>query len=124
MLFVKRDFVAIYKQTILGPIWFIIQPIFSTLAFTLIFGNVAKIPTDSIPHALFYLSGIICWNYFSSCLIKTSDTFIANSYIFGKVYFPRLTVPISIIITNLITFLIQFILFIGVFLYYYYTQPN
>lgn len=124
MLFVKRDFVAIYKQTILGPIWFIIQPIFSTLAFTLIFGNVAKIPTDSIPHVLFYLSGIICWNYFSSCLIKTSDTFIANSYIFGKVYFPRLTVPLSIIITNLITFIIQFILFIGVFLYYYYTQPN
>jgi lipopolysaccharide transport system permease protein len=124
ILFVKRDFIAIYKQTILGPVWFFIQPIFSTLAFTLIFGNVAKIPTGGVPHVLFYLSGIVCWNYFSNCLSKTSETFITNSYIFGKVYFPRLTVPISIVITNLITFFIQLSLLIAILLYYYYSQSD
>ena len=97
MLFVKRDFTAVYKQTILGPLWFIIQPLFSTLVFTVIFGRVAKIPTDGVPHALFYLAGIVVWNYFSSSLSKTSDTFYANAGIFGKVYFPRLSVPISVV---------------------------
>ena len=119
MLFVKRDFTAVYKQTILGPLWFIIQPLFSTLVFTVIFGRVAKIPTDGIPHVLFYLAGIVMWNYFSSSLSKTSDTFYANAGMFGKVYFPRLSVPISVVITNLITFAIQFAVFLFLLAYYY-----
>ncbi len=119
MLFVKRDFTAVYKQTILGPLWFVFQPLFSTLVFTVIFGNVARIPTDGVPHALFYLAGIIAWNYFASCLDKTSDTFYANAGMFGKVYFPRLSVPLSIVITNLITLAIQFAVF-GAFLLFYY----
>jgi len=117
-LFVRRDFVAVYKQTILGPVWFLLQPLFSTLVFTIIFGKIAHIPTDGVPEVLFYMSGIVVWNYFAACLTKTSDTFVANAGIFGKVYFPRLTVPISIVITNLITFCIQFglfLLFIGFF---------
>ena len=96
--------------------------------FTIIFGKVAKIPTDGVPHALFYLSGIVCWNYFSSCLVKTSDTFVSNAGLFGKVYFPRLTVSIGVVITNMISFLIQFLLFMGVLFYYYLAgaaiQPN
>ncbi len=120
MLFVKRDFTAIYKQTVLGPLWFIIQPLFTTLIFTIIFGNVAKISTDGIPHALFYLAGTVMWNYFSSCLGKTSDTFYTNAGIFGKVYFPRLTVPISVVITNLITFFIQFSVFAVMLIFFYY----
>ncbi len=120
-LFVKRDFIAIYKQTILGPIWFLLQPLMSTLVFTIVFGFVAQLSTDGIPHALFYLSGIICWFYFSECLLKTSETFITNRDLFGKVYFPRLTIPISIVITNLITFGIQFLLLL-IFLIYYYFQ--
>lgn len=119
MLFVKRDFTAVYKQTILGPLWFILQPLFSTLVFTVIFGRVAKIPTDGIPHVLFYLAGIVMWNYFASSLGKTSDTFYTNSRIFGKVYFPRLSVPISVVITNLITFSIQFLLFLLLLVYFY-----
>jgi lipopolysaccharide transport system permease protein len=118
MLFVRRDFVAVYKQTILGPLWFLIQPILSTIVFTVIFGMVARIPTDGVPHILFYMSGIVTWNYFSKCLASTSDTFYANAGIFGKVYFPRLAVPVSVVITNLITFAIQFALFLvilGVF---------
>ncbi len=121
-LFVRRDFVAVYKQTILGPVWFLLQPVFSTIVFTVIFGMVAKIPTDGIPHVLFYLSGIVCWNYFSSCLTKCSDTFIANANIFGKVYFPRLAVPLSVAITNMITFFIQLILFLCILIYYYSTE--
>jgi lipopolysaccharide transport system permease protein len=119
MLFVRRDFVSIYKQTILGPIWFFIQPIFTTIVFTVIFGKIARIPTPGIPTYLFYLSGIINWNYFADCLTKTSNTFKANSGIFGKVYFPRLVVPISIVITNLITYLIQFSLFLFFLVSYY-----
>lgn len=118
-LFVRRDFIAVYKQTILGPLWFFIQPLFSTIIFTIIFGNVAKIPTDGLPPMLFYMAGIILWNYFSTCLTTTSNTFIANANIFGKVYFPRLTVPISVVIVNLITFSIQFLLFIGFLVYFY-----
>ena len=112
VLFVRRDFVAVYKQTILGPIWFFIQPIFTTLIFTLIFGKLASIPTDGLPQILFYMCGITCWNYFAECLNKTSNTFVANANIFGKVYFPRLILPISIIISNLLKFGIQFMLFL------------
>lgn len=121
LLFVKRDFVAFYKQTILGPLWFILQPLFTTLFFTVIFGKIAQIPTDGLPQVLFYMCGIVIWTYFADCLTKTSDTFVSNASIFGKVYFPRLTVPISIVITNLITFAIQFLLFLS-FLFYFYVS--
>lgn len=120
MLLVRRDFVANYKQTVLGPLWFLIQPLLTTLVFTIIFGLVARIPSDGVPHALFYFSGIVMWNYFASCLVKTSDTFVANSGIFGKVYFPRLVVPISVVITNLITFAIQFTVFIILLIFFYF----
>jgi len=118
LLLVRRDFVAIYKQTILGPIWFFLQPLFTTIVFTVIFGNIAKIPTDGIPPILFYMSGIVAWTYFSGCMTKTSNTFIDNAGIFGKVYFPRLVVPISVVISNLLMFAIQFSLFL-IFLAYY-----
>ncbi len=118
LLFVRRDFVSYYKQTILGPLWFLIQPLLTTLTFTVIFGNIAALPTDGLPQFLFYLSGTVIWSYFASCLTKTSETFIANANIFGKVYFPRLVMPISILFSNLITFAIQFGLFLG-FLFYF-----
>lgn len=118
LLFVRRDFVAQYKQTILGPAWFFLQPLFTTVVFTVIFGRIAKIPTDGIPAFLFYLSGTVCWGYFAACLVETSDTFAKNANIFGKVYFPRLVVPISIVISNLGKFLIQFTLFVGFLLYF------
>jgi len=117
-MFVKRDFVAQYKQTILGPVWFLVQPLLTTIIYMIIFGNIAKIPTDGLPQILFYMSGILMWNYFSGCLNKTSDTFVANANIFGKVYFPRLTVPISSVISGLIAFFIQLVLFIGFYLFY------
>ena len=123
-LFVKRDFVSTYKQTILGPIWFIIQPIFTTIIFTVIFGKLASIPTDNLPPVLFYMCGITCWNYFSECLTKTSNTFTTNANIFGKVYFPRLVVPISIVISNLFKFIIQGLIFIIILVYYYYYGSN
>ena len=110
---------SVYKQTVLGPLWFLIQPLFSTLVFTVIFGKIARISTDGLPPVLFYMAGIVSWNYFATCLTKTSDTFVANSAIFGKVYFPRLTVPVSVVITNLITFTIQFCLFLSFLLYFY-----
>lgn len=118
LLFVRRDFVAVYKQTILGPVWFFIQPILTMLTFTFIFGNVAKLPTDGIPPAIFYLSGLTFWNYFASCLTATSNTFVSNAGIFGKVYFPRLITPLSVVLSNLIKFAVQFILFLGFFFYY------
>lgn len=118
MLLVKRDFVAFYKQTILGPIWFFIQPILTTAMYLLIFGRIAHLKTDNIPGLIFYLSGVTCWSYFSETLIKTSDTFITNANIFGKVYFPRLVIPLSIIFSNLIRFGIQFLLFAIVWIYY------
>ena len=127
-LFVRRDFVATYKQTVLGPLWFIIQPIFTTLMFTLIFGKLASIPTDGLPPILFYMCGITCWNYFSESLSKTSNTFTSNANIFGKVYFPRLLVPISIIISNMVKFAIQWFIFLFVLSYYYFSgaqaNPN
>jgi lipopolysaccharide transport system permease protein len=113
MLFVWRDFVAQYKQTILGPLWHLLQPLFTTLLFTLIFGRVARLPTDSVPPLLFYMAGVTCWTYFAECLNRTSTTFIQNAGIFGKVYFPRLCVPVSVVISNLIKFAIQFALFLG-----------
>ena len=119
MLFVRRDFVAVYKQTILGPIWFLLQPLFTTLVFVVIFGKVAKLSTDGLPQVLFYLSGVVAWRYFADCLSKTSNTFVGNAGIFGKVWFPRLTVPISIVISNLITFGIQFVLFLGFWVFFY-----
>ncbi len=117
-LFVRRDFVARYKQTVLGPLWFLIQPLFTTIMYTIVFGNIAKISTDGLPQILFYMSGIVGWTYFAACLNSTSNTFVANAGIFGKVYFPRLTLPISIVISNLIQFSIQFFLLLAFMLYY------
>ena len=113
MLFVRRDFVAVYKQTILGPLWYLIQPLLTTITFTVIFAGIAKLPTDGLPQFLFYMSGTVTWTYFASCLTKTSDTFVNNANLFGKVYFPRLAVPVSILISNLITFGIQFAFFLA-----------
>lgn len=118
-LFVRRDFVSQYKQTVLGPLWFILQPLFTTLIFTIVFGRIAKIPTDGIPDFLFYLSGTVCWSYFASCLTQTSDTFVTNAAIFGKVYFPRMVIPISTVISQVLKFFIQLILFISFLGYYY-----
>ncbi len=117
-LFVKRDVVTVYKQTVLGPIWFFVQPIMTMLVYIVVFGNIAGIPTDGIPKPLFYLSGIIIWNYFSECFLKTSDTFTVNQDMFGKVYFPRLIMPLSKVVSGLIKFFIQFFLFIVVYLYF------
>ena len=117
-LLVRRDFVSFYKQTIFGPLWFFIQPIFTTITFTIIFSKMAKISTSDIPAPLFYLTGNIAWNYFSDCLNKTSTVFRDNASIFGKVYFPRLIMPLSIVFSNLIRFGVQFILFILMMGYY------
>lgn len=117
-LFVRRDFVATYKQSILGPLWFLIQPTMNTLIYMVVFGNIAHLSSDGLPRLLFYFAGSMLWQYFATCLNKTSDTFVANAAVFGKVYFPRLTAPISIVISNLITLGIQFVLFL-VFLGYY-----
>lgn len=117
LMYIKRDIVVIYKQTILGPLWFIIQPIFTTITFMFI-GNIANISTDGLPQILFYMAGIVCWNYFAESLNKTSNTFLANANIFSKVYFPRLVVPLSIVTSNLVKFFIQFGLFIVIYLYY------
>lgn len=118
LLFVKRDFVAQYKQTILGPLWHFIQPIFTTLVFLLVFGKIANISTDGIEPVLFYMSGITIWNYFSACLTATSNTFVANAGIFGKVYFPRLVIPLSTVLSNIVKFGIQFLLLLGVMVWY------
>lgn len=117
-MFVRRDFVSFYKQTILGPIWFFIQPIFTTLVFTFVFGNLAQMGTDGLPHTLFYLSGITAWNYFAECLTKTSTVFKDNANIFGKVYFPRLIMPLSIVVSNLVRFGVQFSLLVVIMIYF------
>lgn len=128
VLFVKRDFISVYKQTILGPLWLLLQPLLTTLTFTVIFTYVAKISTTGIPPVLFYLSGITLWTYFADCLNKTSNTFVTNASVFGKVYFPRLVVPLSVIISNLIKLAVQFVLFSIVWVYFILTtdavQPN
>lgn len=118
-LFVKRDVITVYKQTVLGPLWYLIQPLFTSVTFTIIFNNVAGINTGTIPPFLFNLAGITVWNYFTACLNGTSDTFKANASIFGKVYFPRIITPLSVVISNLIKFGIQFIIFIAFYLFYY-----
>lgn len=120
ILFVRRDFVSVYKQTVLGPVWYLLQALFTTFAFTIIFGRVAKLPCDGVPQVLFYMAGVVCWSYFSQCLTKTSNTFVNNAGIFGKVYFPRLTVPISVVISNLFGFGFQLLMFIGFLVYFYY----
>lgn len=124
LLLVRRDFVSVYKQTILGPLWFFIQPVITSLTFTFIFSGIANISTDGNPAILFYMSGITLWTYFADCLNKTSSTFIANAGVFGKVYFPRLIVPISVLVSNLIKFSIQFLIFIIVWLYYIINSGN
>jgi len=118
LMFVKRDFVSFYKQTVLGPLWFFIQPIFTTIVFTFVFGNLAGISTDGLPQYLFYLSGITAWNYFSDCLTKTSTVFRDNANIFGKVYFPRLIMPLSIIVSNLVRFGVQLLLLVCMMIYF------
>jgi lipopolysaccharide transport system permease protein len=128
-LFVKRDVVTLYKQTILGPLWYLIQPLFTSVIFTLVFNNVAGIQTGEIPPFLFNLAGITTWNYFKECLLATSDTFKKNEQIFGKVYFPRIIMPMSIVVSNLLKFGIQLLIFLGFYLYYvFYTttvvRPN
>lgn len=118
-MLVRRDFVTMYKQTILGPLWFLIQPILTTIVFTVVFGKIAQISTDGLPQILFYLAGVTCWTYFSDSLTKTSETFTLNANIFGKVYFPRVIVPLSIVVSSLMKFGVQFLLFLLVVLYYW-----
>lgn len=118
MLFVRRDVVAFYKQTILGPLWYFIQPIATTIVFTFVFGNLAGLSTDGLPQPLFYLAGITAWNYFADCLTKTSTVFRDNQQIFGKVYFPRVISPLSIVVSNLLRFGIQMLLYVGMIFYF------
>jgi homopolymeric O-antigen transport system permease protein len=117
-MFVWRDFVAQYKQTILGPLWHVLQPLFTTLIFTVVFGKMAKLPTDGVPPLLFYLAGVTCWSYFADSVNRTSVTFVSNAAIFGKVYFPRLSVPLSHVISSMIKFAIQFALFLAFLVFY------
>ncbi|MDQ1098539.1 MULTISPECIES: ABC transporter permease [Chryseobacterium] len=118
-MFVKRDFISSFKQTILGPIWFFVNPILTTIVYLIVFGKIANLSTDGTPPILFYLAGVTLWNYFSSCLLGTSSTFVGNANMFGKVYFPRLVTPISIVISNLMRLGVQFLLFILGWLYYF-----
>ena len=120
LLFVKRDFIAQYKQTVLGPLWHIVQPLFTVIIFLIVFGQIASIPTDGVQPILFYMSGITIWNYFSACLMNTSNTFTANASIFGKVYFPRLVIPLSILISNIVRFGIQFVLLTVLMIYFHF----
>jgi lipopolysaccharide transport system permease protein len=119
-LFVKRDVVTVYKQTVLGPLWYLIQPLFTSITFTIIFNTVAGIDTGTVPPFLFNLAGITIWNYFTACLNGTSDTFRSNASIFGKVYFPRVIMPLSVVISNLLKFGIQFLIFIAFYVFYYF----
>lgn len=119
-LFVKRNFATRYKQTLLGPLWFIIQPLLTTLMQTFVFGNIAKLPTDGLPQFLFYMAGNVPWLYFSTCLTSTSNTFVGNAGVFGKVYFPRLTTPISTVISSALNFFIQFAMFLGFIAYFFF----
>lgn len=123
-LFVKRDVITVYKQTVLGPLWYLIQPLFTAITFTIIFNNVAGINTGTVPPFLFNLAGITVWNYFTACLNGTSDTFKANANIFGKVYFPRIITPLSVVISNLIKFGIQFLIFVVFYIFYYFQGVN
>ncbi|HTL61909.1 MAG TPA: ABC transporter permease [Nitrospira sp.] len=118
LLFAWRDMTALYKQTLLGPLWFALQPLAITIVFTIVFGRIAQIPTDGKPAFLFYFSGVVCWSYFAANLVKTADTLVSNANIFGKVYFPRLTVPISVVISNLLQFAIQFCVLLCVLIWF------
>ena len=118
LLFAKRNIIVSYKQTILGPMWFIIQPVLTVIMNMVVFGGIAKMSTDGLPQALFYMAGNICWFYFSDCLNKTSSTFISNQHMFGKVYFPRMVVPISTVLSNLLRFVIQLGLFAAIYIYF------
>ena len=118
LMLLKRDFITFYKQTILGPIWFFVQPILTSLIYLVLFGEIAKLSTDGLPQIAFYLAGITIWNYFSDTLVKTSSVFQSNASIFGKVYFPRLIMPLSIVFSGLLKFAVQFLLFIAVVFYY------
>ncbi|WP_375585588.1 ABC transporter permease [Cyclobacterium xiamenense] len=118
-LLVKRDFISFYKQTVFGPLWFFIQPLFTMIVYTFVFGNLAGISTDGLPQPLFYLAGITAWSYFADCISKTSTVFRDNANIFGKVYFPRLIMPLSIVVSNLVRFGVQFLLFLALVVYYY-----
>jgi lipopolysaccharide transport system permease protein len=120
-LFVKRDFAVMYKQTALGPLWYLIQPVMSALVFSIIFGRVARLPTDGVPPFLFYLASMVCWGYFSSCLTATAGTFNVNQGLFGKVYFPRLVVPLATVIANLFSFLVQLTMFLGFLAWFMWT---
>lgn len=124
VLFIKRDIIVSYKQTVLGPLWFFIQPLLTTAMFLLVFGRIARISTDGVPPVLFYLGGITVWNYFSECLRLTSDTFVKNAGLFGKVYFPRIITPLSIVSSNLVKFGIQFVLFSAVFIFFFFTDKS
>jgi lipopolysaccharide transport system permease protein len=123
-LLVWRDFVATYKQTVLGPLWYFLNPLFSTIIFTIIFSNVAKLSTDGLPPFLFYMAGNTIWTYFSVCLTGTANTFIANAGLFGKVYFPRLAIPLSTVISNLLSFALRLMMFLIFLLYFYLTGAN
>ena len=123
-LFIYRDFVAMYKQTILGPLWYVIQPILTTITYYFVFGRVAGLSTDGVPKFLFYLAGVTCWSYFAACLNKTSNTFSANANLFGKVYFPRILVPVSNVVSNLIRLGIQIVLFLGFLAYFLITTDK
>jgi lipopolysaccharide transport system permease protein len=123
-LLVRRDFVSFYKQTILGPLWFFIQPLFTTIIYTFVFGSLASISTDGLPQPLFYMAGITAWNYFSDCLNKTSTVFKDNANIFGKVYFPRLIMPLSIVVSNLVRFGVQLLLFVLLMAIYYFNGAH
>lgn len=116
-MYIHRDIVTFYKQTILGPLWFVLQPLFTVLMFMFVFGGIAGISTDGLPQPLFYMAGLLCWNYFADCMNRCSDTFNANQNIFGKVYFPRLIVPLSIVVSCLVKMGIQFMLFLFICLY-------
>jgi lipopolysaccharide transport system permease protein len=123
-LFVKRNIITQYKQTILGPAWFVIQPALTVIMYMVVFGGIAGIPTDGVPRPLFYLAGTCMWNYFSECLTKTSNTFVANAGIFGKVYFPRLVMPIATVTSNLMRLGIQFSFFVIVYIVYTFVDPT
>ena len=123
-LFVKRNIVVQYKQTILGPLWYLIQPVLTVIMNMVVFGGIAHMSTDGVPQALFYLAGNVCWFYFSDCLNQTSSTFVANQGMFGKVYFPRMVVPISTVLSNLLRFSIQVVLFVAFWIYYFVTGSD
>lgn len=117
-MYIRRDIVTLYKQTILGPAWYLIQPLLTTIMYMFVFGGIAGISTDGLPQPLFYMAGILCWNYFSECLVRCSETFNENQHVFGKVYFPRLVIPLSVAVSNILKMAIQFCLFIAIYFYF------